>query len=191
VGLFVQAEMQRFTEKVVATMKGAGLYASQGGPIILSQIENEYGNIDTSYGAAAKPYIRWAAGMAVALDTGVPWVMCQQNDAPDPIVTISTFEFSLQISSDDSVIITRWHRQPELNCETHNNADQHVQRVLLRPVHAQLQQQAQAVDGELERLVPLLRRRSAVPPHRGPRLRRRAILPARRHNAELLHGMVQ
>ena len=82
----MQAEMQRFTEKVVATMKGAGLYASQGGPIILSQIENEYGNIDTFYGAAAKPYVRWAAGMAVALDTGVPWVMCQQNDAPDPIV---------------------------------------------------------------------------------------------------------
>ncbi|VAH88953.1 unnamed protein product [Triticum turgidum subsp. durum] len=69
-----KTEMQRFTEKVVATMKGAGLYASQGGPIILSQIENEYGNIDASYGAPGKSYIRWAAGMAVALDTGVPWV---------------------------------------------------------------------------------------------------------------------
>lgn len=83
----VQTEMQRFTEKVVATMKGAGLYASQGGPIILSQIENEYGNIDASYGAAGKSYIRWAAGMAVALDTGVPWVMCQQADAPAPLVS--------------------------------------------------------------------------------------------------------
>ncbi|XP_047090032.1 beta-galactosidase 6-like [Lolium rigidum] len=81
-----KTEMQRFTEKVVATMKGAGLYASQGGPIILSQIENEYGNVAVNYGAAAKPYIRWAAGMAVALDTGVPWVMCQQTDAPDPII---------------------------------------------------------------------------------------------------------
>ncbi|KAM3314416.1 hypothetical protein ACQJBY_033325 [Aegilops geniculata] len=81
-----KTEMQRFTEKVVATMKGAGLYASQGGPIILSQIENEYGNIDASYGAAGKSYIRWAAGMAVALDTGVPWVMCQQADAPAPLI---------------------------------------------------------------------------------------------------------
>ncbi|VAI07612.1 unnamed protein product [Triticum turgidum subsp. durum] len=69
-----KTEMQRFTEKVVATMKGAGLYASQGGPIILSQIENEYGNIDWQYGDAGKSYMRWAAGMAVALDTGVPWV---------------------------------------------------------------------------------------------------------------------
>ena len=81
--------MQRFTEKVVATMKGAGLYASQGGPIILSQIENEYGNIDASYGAPGKSYIRWAAGMAVALDTGVPWVMCQQADTPAPLVSSS------------------------------------------------------------------------------------------------------
>ncbi|KAF7104237.1 hypothetical protein CFC21_105145, partial [Triticum aestivum] len=78
--------MQRFTEKVVATMKGAGLYASQGGPIILSQIENEYGNIDWQYGDAGKSYMRWAAGMAVALDTGVPWVMCQQADAPAPLI---------------------------------------------------------------------------------------------------------
>ncbi|GJN30924.1 hypothetical protein PR202_gb19270 [Eleusine coracana subsp. coracana] len=81
-----KAEMQRFTTKVVDTMKGAGLYASQGGPIILSQIENEYGNIDSHYGDAGKAYMRWAAGMAVSLHTGVPWVMCQQDDAPDPII---------------------------------------------------------------------------------------------------------
>lgn len=50
------------------------------------QIENEYGNVDAAYGAPGKAYMRWAAGMAVALDTGVPWVMCQQDDAPDPLV---------------------------------------------------------------------------------------------------------
>lgn len=27
--------------------------------------------------------------MAVSMDTGVPWVMCQQADAPDPIVSLS------------------------------------------------------------------------------------------------------
>lgn len=52
----------------------------------LWQIENEYGNIDSAYGAPGKTYMRWAAGMAVSLDTGVPWVMCQQADAPDPLV---------------------------------------------------------------------------------------------------------
>ncbi|XP_021887024.1 beta-galactosidase 8 [Carica papaya] len=81
-----KAEMQRFTTKIVGMMKDEKLYASQGGPIILSQIENEYGNIDSSYGAAGKTYMKWAANMAISLDTGVPWVMCQQRDAPDPII---------------------------------------------------------------------------------------------------------
>ena len=27
--------------------------------------------------------------MAVGLDTGVPWVMCKQEDAPDPVVSDS------------------------------------------------------------------------------------------------------
>ncbi|KAM7502069.1 hypothetical protein LguiB_000973 [Lonicera macranthoides] len=80
-----QAEMKRFTAKIVDLMKQEKLYASQGGPIILSQIENEYGNVDSLYGPAAKTYIRWAASMANSLDTGVPWVMCQQADAPDPM----------------------------------------------------------------------------------------------------------
>ncbi|RZB84029.1 hypothetical protein D0Y65_032463 [Glycine soja] len=81
-----KAEMKRFTAKIVDMIKEENLYASQGGPVILSQIENEYGNIDSAYGAAGKSYIKWAATMATSLDTGVPWVMCQQADAPDPII---------------------------------------------------------------------------------------------------------
>ncbi|KAG4986571.1 hypothetical protein AAZX31_12G163600 [Glycine max] len=81
-----KAEMKRFTAKIVDMIKQEKLYASQGGPVILSQIENEYGNIDTAYGAAGKSYIKWAATMATSLDTGVPWVMCLQADAPDPII---------------------------------------------------------------------------------------------------------
>ncbi|KAF3512908.1 hypothetical protein F2Q69_00002410 [Brassica cretica] len=81
-----KAEMQRFTAKIVDLMKQERLYASQGGPIILSQVENEYGNVDSSYGAAGKIYMKWSASMALSLDTGVPWNMCQQGDAPDPII---------------------------------------------------------------------------------------------------------
>lgn len=29
--------------------------------------------------------------MAISLDTGVPWIMCQQKDAPDPIVCLIFF----------------------------------------------------------------------------------------------------
>ncbi|KAL1544226.1 Beta-galactosidase 3 [Salvia divinorum] len=78
--------MQRFTEKIVGMMKAERLFQSQGGPIILSQIENEYGSETKNFGAAGHSYMSWAAKMAVDLDTGVPWVMCKEDDAPDPVI---------------------------------------------------------------------------------------------------------
>ncbi|MCI13002.1 beta-galactosidase 7-like, partial [Trifolium medium] len=61
------------------------LFASQGGPIILSQIENEYGNVMSVYGDDGKAYIDWCAKMADSFNIGVPWIMCQQPDAPQPM----------------------------------------------------------------------------------------------------------
>lgn len=81
-----KALMQQFVSLIVDMMKKNNLFASQGGPIILSQIENEYGNIEGPYGDAGKKYVEWAANMAVSLNTGVPWVMCQQGDAPDIVI---------------------------------------------------------------------------------------------------------
>ncbi|KAH6781302.1 beta galactosidase 1 [Perilla frutescens var. frutescens] len=78
--------MQNFTTKIVNMMKFEKLYESQGGPIILSQIENEYGPLESGFGAAGQAYTQWAAKMAVDLGTGVPWIMCKQVDAPDPII---------------------------------------------------------------------------------------------------------
>ncbi|GMI91294.1 beta-galactosidase 5 [Hibiscus trionum] len=78
--------MQGFTQKIVQMMKNEKLFASQGGPIILSQIENEYGPESKALGAAGHAYINWAAKMAVELNTGVPWVMCKEDDAPDPMI---------------------------------------------------------------------------------------------------------
>ncbi|XP_028092044.1 beta-galactosidase 6 isoform X1 [Camellia sinensis] len=78
--------MQNFTTKIVNMMKSEGLYASQGGPIILSQIENEYQNIEAAFNESGPSYVRWAATMAVGLQTGVPWIMCKQSDAPDPVI---------------------------------------------------------------------------------------------------------
>ncbi|XP_027343447.1 beta-galactosidase 7-like [Abrus precatorius] len=79
-------EMQVFTTKIVNMLKEAKLFASQGGPIILAQIENEYGNIMSGYGDAGKTYINWCAQMALAQNIGVPWIMCQQGDAPQPMI---------------------------------------------------------------------------------------------------------
>ncbi|XWS21015.1 hypothetical protein CRYUN_Cryun30bG0018700 [Craigia yunnanensis] len=81
-----KSAMQGFTQKIVQMMKNEKLFASQGGPIILSQIENEYGPESKALGAAGHAYINWAAKMAVGLDTGVPWVMCKEDDAPDPVI---------------------------------------------------------------------------------------------------------
>ncbi|XP_062157435.1 beta-galactosidase 1 [Alnus glutinosa] len=79
-------QMQKFTRKIVNMMKAERLFETQGGPIILSQIENEYGPMEYEIGAPGQAYTKWAAQMAVGLGTGVPWVMCKQDDAPDPVI---------------------------------------------------------------------------------------------------------
>ncbi|KAK7315626.1 hypothetical protein VNO77_34192 [Canavalia gladiata] len=79
-------EMKNFTTVIVDMMKHEKLFASQGGPIILAQIENEYGNVMGPYGENGKEYIQWCAQLAESYKVGVPWVMCQQNDAPDAMI---------------------------------------------------------------------------------------------------------
>ncbi|KAK2973788.1 hypothetical protein RJ640_008193, partial [Escallonia rubra] len=86
--------MQNFTTLIVNMMKQEKLFASQGGPIILAQasealhveVENEYGFYETAYGEGGKAYALWAAKMALSQNVGVPWIMCQQFDAPEPVI---------------------------------------------------------------------------------------------------------
>lgn len=78
--------MQKFMTLIVDMMKREKLFASQGGPIILAQVENEYGYYESFYGEGGKRYALWAAKMAVAQNIGVPWIMCQQFDTPDPVI---------------------------------------------------------------------------------------------------------
>lgn len=54
----------------------------------------------SSYGDAGKAYIDWCANMAVSQDIGVPWIMCQQSDAPQPMVKNRIFIWNLAISED-------------------------------------------------------------------------------------------
>ncbi|KAI3802855.1 hypothetical protein L1987_31000 [Smallanthus sonchifolius] len=49
------------------------------------KIENEYGPVEWDTGAPGKAYSKWAAQMADGLKTGVPWIMCKQEEAPDPM----------------------------------------------------------------------------------------------------------
>ncbi|GLJ24396.1 hypothetical protein SUGI_0465950 [Cryptomeria japonica] len=78
-------EMERFTTMIVNMMKAKSLFASQGGPIVITQIENEYGNVERSF-PGGHSYVVWAANMVMGLNTGVPLVMCKQPDAPDPVI---------------------------------------------------------------------------------------------------------
>ncbi|CAM8981344.1 unnamed protein product [Rhodiola kirilowii] len=78
--------MEKFVKMIIDMMKAEKLFASQGGPIILSQIENEYNSIQLAYRELGVSYVQWAGNMAVSLNTGVPWVMCKQRDAPGPVI---------------------------------------------------------------------------------------------------------
>ncbi|RWV82675.1 hypothetical protein GW17_00055805 [Ensete ventricosum] len=49
------------------------------------EVENEYNNVAHAYKDAGLRYVQWVGNMAVALKTGVPWVMCKEKSAPGPV----------------------------------------------------------------------------------------------------------
>ncbi|KAF4655278.1 Beta-galactosidase 6 [Perkinsus chesapeaki] len=64
--------MAEFVLDIANLVKEAKLMASQGGPIIMAQLENEYG-ANTEAGTA---YIDWVGELSFGLGLEVPWVMC-------------------------------------------------------------------------------------------------------------------
>lgn len=70
-----------------------GQLVRKNSEILLQQIENEYGNVEWAYGEAGKRYVKWVVQLAKSLNIGVPWIMCQQGDAPLPIVSIMLIIF--------------------------------------------------------------------------------------------------
>ncbi|KAL9417542.1 hypothetical protein AB3S75_040510 [Citrus x aurantiifolia] len=78
--------MKKYVTMIIKKMKDEKLFASQGGPIILVQIENEYSTIQLAYREKGNKYVQWTGNLAVGMNIGVPWVMCKQKDAPDPII---------------------------------------------------------------------------------------------------------
>ncbi|VVB09607.1 unnamed protein product [Arabis nemorensis] len=77
---------KRYVRKILGMMKEEKLFASQGGPIILGQIENEYNAVQLAYKEDGERYIKWAADLVESLNLGIPWVMCKQNDAPGNVI---------------------------------------------------------------------------------------------------------
>ncbi|KAL0733187.1 hypothetical protein Bca4012_009397 [Brassica carinata] len=77
---------ERYVRVILDKMKEEKLFASQGGPIILGQIENEYSAVQRAYKKDGSNYIKWASKLVHSMNLGIPWVMCKQNDAPDPMI---------------------------------------------------------------------------------------------------------
>lgn len=80
-----KAAMARFVTAVVNNFRS--LFADKGGPIILAQIENEYSSLEWEYGDAGKRYARWCADLALSYKLAIPWIMCQQDEFSDLIMT--------------------------------------------------------------------------------------------------------
>lgn len=74
-------ELSEFFEKTISVVKEAGLLADAGGPIIMMQMENEYGNMENYYGEKGHQYVQWLSDYALQLDAGgAVWIMCQQGE---------------------------------------------------------------------------------------------------------------
>ncbi|KAF2322731.1 hypothetical protein GH714_029786 [Hevea brasiliensis] len=78
--------MEKFIKLVIDKMKEEKLFAPQGGPIVLAQIENEYNTVQLAYRELGDKYVQWAGNFALGLQVGVPWVMCKQKDAPGEVI---------------------------------------------------------------------------------------------------------
>lgn len=72
------------------------------------------------YKEAGKSYINWCAQMATSQNIGVPWIMCQQSDAPQPMVLIFIYLFMLHC-----LILNHYYYY-------YYYADKYMQWVLLR-----------------------------------------------------------
>ncbi len=67
--------------------------ASNGGPVILVQVENEYANVAKRYGEDGQRYIAWMGDLAKKLGVDVPIIMCE-GGAEGAIETVNGFSIS-------------------------------------------------------------------------------------------------
>jgi hypothetical protein len=91
------AAMQNWTAEVVEVVEAAGLWAHQGGPVVLAQIENELDASDDLENGAK--YVQWCGDMANALVPTVPWIMCNGDAASNTINSCNGYEGGVETGS--------------------------------------------------------------------------------------------
>ena len=67
-------EVQRWLESLCEYLRP--MFAPNGGPIIMTQIENEYDSIAKTYGINGEKYLKWCYELAQSLNLQVPLIMC-------------------------------------------------------------------------------------------------------------------
>ena len=68
---------------------------TNGGPIILAQVENEYANVALRYGEGGQRYLRWMAELALSEGIDVPLIMCE-GATPGAIETVNGHSISAE-----------------------------------------------------------------------------------------------
>lgn len=71
----------------------------------LFQIENEYGKQSKLLGSAGQSSVSCAAKLVVNIGTVVPWIMCKESDAPDPVVSILPLPIERHLTSHDILFL--------------------------------------------------------------------------------------
>jgi hypothetical protein len=89
-------EMERWVRLLCDYLRP--MFAPNGGPIIMAQIENEYNLVAPTYGEAGQRYLAWTIELGQSLNLGVPWVMCV-GGMPGAIETLNGFFVHDQIDA--------------------------------------------------------------------------------------------
>lgn len=71
--------MSSFSEAIADYVRSKGLWAGQGGPIVMAQIENELDGADD--------YVTWCGELAAQLESSVVWLMCNGDSANNTVNT--------------------------------------------------------------------------------------------------------
>jgi len=89
-------EMERWVSQITGYLHA--LFASNGGPIILLQLENEYNLIAAQYGKEGQRYLQWVSDLAHRLNPGIPSIMCE-GASSGSLETINGFYGHAQIQN--------------------------------------------------------------------------------------------
>jgi Glycosyl hydrolases family 35 len=81
--------MERYVTTLVQYLSHHKLWAHQGGPIVLGQIENELQGDSEESSAALQGYADWCGAMAQRVAPHVVWTMCNGLVAPNTIETFN------------------------------------------------------------------------------------------------------